>query len=113
MNNNINGKGKEYYRFGDLKFEGEYLNGKRNGKGKEYSGNDKLIFEGEYKNDLKWNVKGYDSRNNMVYELKDGKGLIKEYGSYNGNITFEGEYLTGKRNGKEKNTIKVMVIMVN
>ena len=33
-----------------LKFEGEYLNGKRHGKGKEYDGNGQLIFEGEYLN---------------------------------------------------------------
>ena len=31
-----NGKGKEYYDNGKLKYEGEYLNGKRNGKGKEF-----------------------------------------------------------------------------
>ena len=30
------GKGKEYNEYGELIFEGEYLNGKRNGKGKEY-----------------------------------------------------------------------------
>ena len=29
-------------------FEGEYLNGERNGKGKEYYDNGKLKFEGEY-----------------------------------------------------------------
>ena len=34
-NNNLNGKGKEYYEDGKLKFEGDYLNDKRNGKGKE------------------------------------------------------------------------------
>ena len=34
MEKNGNGKGKEYYYNGKLKFEGEYLNGKRNGKRK-------------------------------------------------------------------------------
>ena len=38
----------EYDWDGTLKFEGEYLNGKRNGKGKEYYYNGKLEFEGEY-----------------------------------------------------------------
>ena len=33
---NGNGKFKEYNDDGNLKFEGEYLNGKRNGKRKEY-----------------------------------------------------------------------------
>ena len=40
-------KGKEYEADGILKFEGEYLNGKRNGKGKEYE-NGILKFEGKY-----------------------------------------------------------------
>ena len=44
------GKGKEYYYDGKLKFEGDYINGKRNGKGKEYNNDGKLIFEGEYLN---------------------------------------------------------------
>ena len=56
MNNKVyelkNGEGyiKEYNYDGKLKFEGEYLNGKRNGKGKEYYYDDKLEFEGEYLN---------------------------------------------------------------
>ena len=54
-----------------MKFEGEFLNGKKNGKGKEYSKTCKLSFEGEYLNDKKWNGKGYDPFNNQVYELKD------------------------------------------
>ena len=36
LNGTRNGKGKESYKIGKLEFEGEYLNGKRNGKGKEY-----------------------------------------------------------------------------
>ena len=39
--------------------------------------------------------------NNIVYELKDGKGLIKEYNKYC-QLEFEGEYLNGQRNGKGK-----------
>ena len=31
----------------NVRFEGEYLNGKRHGKGKEYN-KYKLLFEGEY-----------------------------------------------------------------
>ena len=69
---------------------------------------------------------------NIEYEIKDGKGHIKEYGNngelefegeylngirngkgkeyvFNGEIKFEGEYLNGERNGKEKN----MMIMEN
>ena len=61
----------------------------------------KLIFEGEYLNGKKWNGKGYDNLGNIVYELKDGKGLVKEY-SYYLRLDFEGEYLNGERNGKGK-----------
>ena len=46
--NNENNVVKEYYYYGKLIFEGEYLNGKRNGKGKEYNEIGELIFEGEY-----------------------------------------------------------------
>ena len=41
--------GKEYTNV-VLKFEGEKLNGKRNGKGKEYYDNGELKFECEYSN---------------------------------------------------------------
>ena len=78
-----NGKGKEYYsREGILKYEGEYLNGKRNGKGKEYYENGKLKYEGEYLNGKK-------------------NGKVKEYYD-NGELRFEGEYLNDERNGKVK-----------
>ena len=61
--------GKEYDDYSRLIFEGKYLNGKRNGKGKEYGKDGKLLFEGEYLNYLKWNGKGYDDNNKIVYEL--------------------------------------------
>ena len=119
-----NGKGKEYDNFSleDVIFEGEYLKGKRNGKGKEYDLEGNMMFEGEYLNGKKWNGKGYDGEKNIVYEIKNGNGYIKEFrdnklrfecqflnGEFNGkakeydtqgNIIFEGEYLNGKRNGK-------------
>ena len=60
-----------------------------------------LMFEGEYKNNLRWNGILYEPNNNNIYQLKNGKGFIKEF-NYDGNIIFEGEYLNGKRNGKGK-----------
>ena len=48
---------KEYYDNDKLKYEGEYLIGKRISKGKEYDSNGLLIFEGEYLNGFK-NGKG-------------------------------------------------------
>ena len=51
LNNQRNGKGKEYDESGKIIFEGIYLNDKRNGKGKEYDQSGKIIFEGIYLND--------------------------------------------------------------
>ena len=130
-NNNIicdwkEGKGfiKEYNDYGELRFEGEYLNGERHGKGKEYEdfeGNIKfegeylygckrkgrsymngvLEYEGEYLYGKKYNGKGYDEKGNIIYELKNGNGTIKEYDYYN-HLMYEGEYLNRERNGKGK-----------
>ena len=45
----INGMGKEYkLNKNILLFEGEYLNGKKNGKGKEFYENGRIKFEGTY-----------------------------------------------------------------
>ena len=79
LNGKRNGKGKEYNYNGKLKFDGEYLNGERNGRGKEYSYYyNYLIFEGESLNGMRWNGKGYDINNKISYELKNGKGFVKE-----------------------------------
>ena len=48
----MNGKVKEYFENGKIKFEGEYLNGKRSGKAKEYNEQSSLISEGEYLNGI-------------------------------------------------------------
>ena len=73
----LNGIGREYYSFGKLYSECEYLNGKKNGKGKEYDYNGNIIFEGQYFNGNK-------------------NGKCKEYDN-NGNIIFEGEYKNGEK----------------
>ena len=100
LNGDKNGIGKEFDReSGRLVFKGNYLNGKRNGKGCEYN-NCSISFVGEYLNGKRWNGKGYDPQKNVVYELKEGKGYVKEY--CNDKISFEGEYLNGERNGKGK-----------
>ena len=49
----------------------------------------------------KWNGKGYDENGNIIYELKNGCGVVKEFKD-NSILIFEGEYLNGKRNGKGK-----------
>ena len=99
-NRNRNGKGKEYNFNGELKFEGEYLYDYKR-RGKAYI-NKKLEFEGEYLFDKKWNGKGYDENGNIIYELKNGNGKVKEYHDFIDKLIFEGEYINGKRNGNGK-----------
>ena len=45
---NGNGKVKEYYDDGQIRFIGEYLNGLRNGTGKEFDIFGGTLYEGEY-----------------------------------------------------------------
>ena len=122
LNGKKNGKGIEYFYDVQLYFEGQYLNNKKHGLGKEYY-NDILLFEGvylydcrikgkffvngileyegEYLYDRKYNGKGYDENGNVIYELINGNGKVKEY-TNNCRLRFEGEYLNGLRNGKGK-----------
>ena len=60
-----------------------------------------MEFEGEFLYDNKFNGKGYDQDGNIIYELINGNGKVKEYWVI-GDILFEGEYLNGKKNGKGK-----------
>ena len=45
---NGNGLIKVYDDFGNIRFEGEFINGERNGKGKEYDYDGRIEFEGGY-----------------------------------------------------------------
>ena len=91
----INGTGKEYLRDTQIIiFEGNYLNGKRNGQGKEYYKNGKIKFQGEYLNGNIINGKGYDIDGYEYLNLNNGYG--KEYYD-NGKIRFEGEYYKGRK----------------
>ena len=60
-----------------------------------------MEFEGEFLFDYKWNGKGYDENGNIIYELINGNGKVKEYNDY-GELDFEGEYLNGKSYGEGK-----------
>ena len=57
-----------------------------------------MEYEGEYLCDKKWNGKGYNRKGDAIYELKDGKGKVKEYKE--DELIFEGEYINGRRNGR-------------
>ena len=116
------GKGyvKEYNKDNILIYEGQFENGEKNGKGKEYYDKNILKFEGEYLNGKRWNGNGYDIQNNIIYQIKNGKGYAKEYyyndfilltnienlndeiSNINGKLKFEGEYFNGEKNGKGK-----------
>ena len=97
---------------------------KRNEKGEEYYHTGEIYFEGTYLNGKRWKGKRYDENGKIMYELKDGKGIIRENNKYesflfvcdyssgdtkgkgkiylNGKIIFEGEYLNSQRNGNRK-----------
>ena len=87
-------KGKEYNKQGKLLFEGEYLyNYKYKGKGYHKG---KLDIEGEYLFDKKWDGKEYDENGNLINEIKNGNGKVKEYDN-NDRLIYEGEYLNGEK----------------
>ena len=61
-----------------------------------------ILFKGEYLNGKRWNGEGYDTDRKKQYEIKEGKGYVKEYNDFNGFLEFEGEYKNGERNGRGK-----------
>ena len=63
-------------------FEVEYLNGEINGTGKEYYKDGTLKFEGQYLNGKKWNGKGYNKDGKLEFELINGNGKIQFDGVY-------------------------------
>ena len=75
VNGERNGKGIEY-DYGKVSFEGEYLYGFRI-KRKEYI-NGKIEYEGKYLFNNKWHGKGFDEQGNIMYELINGNGKVKE-----------------------------------
>ena len=108
LDNNIiceikEGKGFDIIDFNGAKFENEYLEGKIK-KIKAYDKNNRLKYEKEFNNDKIWNMKVYDENSNVINEIQNGKGLIKEFDEYL-SLEFEGEYLNGERNGKGKEYI--------
>jgi len=114
-NNMKNGKGIIYYKNGNIKYDGDFVNDKFEGKGK-YTMENGDYYIGEWKNNMKngqgkffINIriyKGKEYHDELVFEgvyFNDQKwnGKGKEYRS-DGILLFEGEYLKGKRNGKGK-----------
>ena len=94
-------KGKEYDGYSDqLIYIGEYLNGKRNGEGKEFNEKGDLIFVGKYLNGNRLNNEYNNENKKLENNIFNEKKYEKEY--HNGCLSFEGNYINGKRNGKGK-----------
>jgi len=98
LNGKRNGQGKEYYDNDKLEYEGEYINGKRSGKGKEFHFNGKLKFDGEYLNGKKLIGIIYDENGNFSKTLTKRYYYNKIYNWFG--IGFEGEFLNGEKNGE-------------
>ena len=56
----------------------------------------RIKFEGDYLNGKRWNGTGYNLIGKKDFEIKDGNGMIKEYHYINENIKFECEYSKGR-----------------
>ena len=69
---------------GKKHFEGEYLNDEKNGKGREYDKNGKLSFDGEYLKGKKWNGDEHVFFFGRVYEYRNGE----RYETYNRKYLF-------------------------
>ena len=65
-----------------------------------------MKFEGEYLNGKRWNGKLYNIDSNIEFAINNGNGKVKEYNE-NGKLELEGEYFNGEKNGKEKNIMKM------
>ena len=60
-----------------------------------------MEYEGEFLYNKRWNGKGFDENGNIIYELINGNGKVKEYNDF-GVLEYEGEYLKGKKKWKGK-----------
>ena len=58
-------------------------------KGKEYI-KGRLEYEGDYLFEKKWKGRGYDENGNIIYELIDGTGKVRDYNHWNDALLFDG-----------------------
>ena len=128
LNGLRHGKGKEYYKNGNIKYEGDFCNGKfegngkyiwndgeyyvgqflnnlRHGKGKEYYKDGIIKYEGDYINDKREGNGKYIYINGSYYIGQWLKGLKHGHGKLyykNGNIKYDGDYVNDKIEGSGK-----------
>ena len=75
LNNKMHGKGIEYYKNGNIKYEGDFVNGK-------YEGDGKYIYE-----------KDYYYIGQFLNDKRHGKGILFYK---NGDIKYEGDFVNDK-----------------
>ena len=66
-----------------------------------------IIYEGEFLNGNYWNGIGYDYDGNKIFEIKDGKGYVKEYEHYH--LIYEVNIYMVKEMVEEKNIITMII----
>ena len=98
------GKGTEYYKNKNKRYEGSFQYGKHHGYGKEYYYDKEILkYEGEFKNDL-YDKKGkeYDEKGQIIYdgEFKNGKYHGKGTLYRNGKVIYQGDFEENKLQGK-------------
>lgn len=79
VNGKMSGSGKSYYQSGQLKANGNYTNNQLNGQGILYDKDGNIIYEGEFKDDL------YHGIGTLFHE--------------NGSKAYEGEFINGYMQG--------------
>ena len=83
-NDSSNGRGILYYKNGNIKYEGDFVNGNYEGNGKYYNENGEYYI-GQFKN-----------------SIRQGKGVIY---TKDGNVKYDGEFINNipkEKIGKEK-----------
>ncbi len=98
------GRYKEYYKNGQLKFDGEWQNGKKHGYGKEYSESGTLIKEGNWSNDNFSGSYAQSSSNNSqgtnAVNTQTKNGYVENFPLIsNGRQTYKGYVKNGKPDG--------------
>ncbi len=98
------GKWKEYYLTGELRSEGEYLDGKKVGEWVYYHQNGKVEQRGRYDKtgkatgDWKWYFESGNVLRTEKYDRGKEDGIMIEY-SDTGTVVAKGDYLEGEREG--------------
>ena len=101
INGNFEGYGNFYFKDGKV-YKGQWKNDLQHGKGKLYDENGNLIYEGDFMNDRREGFGKYIWKNGEIYigqwknDLKHGKGKVYYK---NGNMKFDGNFINDHMEG--------------